>query len=126
MSNIVLVNAGQCGNQLGYSMLRGAYKELASDDGSTAAGTDGHLDSVELDILFRQQSDSKRAPLARCVCLDTEPKAGIMIGISYLQRNTVLPSKFMSISYGLRGNSKSQEQLEIRSCISCVSTRWGW
>lgn len=68
MSNIILVNAGQCGNQLGYSMLDGAYKELRGEIEKEKGFSDN------LEIIFRPQSDARKAPLARCVCLDTEPK----------------------------------------------------
>lgn len=59
-SNIIFVECGQCGNQLGFSMLDTIYAHL-----------DGASDELK-EIVFR--SDSKNRQYARSVCLDTEPK----------------------------------------------------
>ena len=65
MSNVVLVSAGQCGNQLGYNLLSNIYSELSSSDNEL----------LDIDTFFRDYKSSAKKR-ARCVCLDTEPKAG--------------------------------------------------
>ena len=66
-SNVVFVAGGQCGNQLGYTLL----SNIATHLGGTSEGL-SHEDS---DVFFRGQKRRR----ARCVCLDTEPKAGIYL-----------------------------------------------
>jgi len=65
MSNVVLVEVGQCGNQLGYSILDSLYGHLKGSD-----------EELEMETFFRsssrRQGDSKWC--ARAVCIDTEPK----------------------------------------------------
>lgn len=58
----IFVNTGQCGNQLGCSIMDSLYQQL-------------HSDPFEVDAYFRT-SQSKGNPkiVARAVCIDTEPK----------------------------------------------------
>ena len=64
-SNVVFVAGGQCGNQLGYTLLSNISAHLESDISL----------SRESDVFFRGQKTRR----ARCVCLDTEPKAGMYL-----------------------------------------------
>jgi len=72
MSNVVFVHAGQCGNQLGYEMLESLFNHTSDDE------------TNECDMYFRKTTRNKS--IARCVCLDTEPKA-VSISITKAQRN---------------------------------------
>ena len=66
-SNVVFVAGGQCGNQLGYTLLSNISTHLKSDASF----------SQESDVFFRGQKNRR----ARCVCLDTEPKAGMILSV---------------------------------------------
>lgn len=58
----IFVNTGQCGNQLGCSMMDSLYQQLQSDP-------------FEMDAHFRTvQSKGETKTFARAVCIDTEPK----------------------------------------------------
>ena len=60
--SVIFVNAGQCGNQLGYCLLDAL-------DAHSGSGEESCLDSF-----FRESSVSGARPIARAVCIDTEPK----------------------------------------------------
>ena len=68
--SLICVNAGQCGNQLGFDFLNALYDNTARQP-------------VELDMFFREPKSASGKPVARAVCLDTEPKAVL----SCLQRS---------------------------------------
>ena len=72
-ANVVFVAGGQCGNQLGYTLLSNIATHLE--------GTSERFYGEDSDIFFRGQKKRR----ARCVCLDTEPKAGVSISIYVLQ-----------------------------------------
>lgn len=62
----VLVQAGQCGNQLGFETLDTLYRNLAGGD-------DVSVDhEMDMSVFFR--SSSAGVPVARAVLVDTEPK----------------------------------------------------
>jgi tubulin delta len=67
---LILVNAGQCGNQLGFDCLDSLYDNTARDSADQA-------------MFFRESKAAGGKPVARAVCLDTEPKAVL----SCLQRS---------------------------------------
>ena len=58
----VFVETGQCGNQLGFSILDSLFDQLTKN-----------FSEESLDVFFRE-SRSRRRLYARAVCLDTEPK----------------------------------------------------
>ena len=60
---LITVNAGQCGNQVGFEVLNALYEN------TRIAGL------PERDSYFRLSQNENRKPIARAVCLDTEPKA---------------------------------------------------
>lgn len=64
MSNCVFVETGQCGNQLGFSLLDSLFSHLSDCNDENA--------DMPLDTFFHHSSTGK--PTARAVCLDTEPK----------------------------------------------------
>lgn len=75
MSNVIMVQAGQCGNQLGYSLLSSLYHHLNKEKVGERNEVD-FSEAEELETFFRSSSSSRnRKHIARCVCLDTEPKA---------------------------------------------------
>jgi tubulin delta len=57
--SVITVNAGQCGNQLGFDLFNTLYENVAKDP-------------EDLNCFFRRQKNGK--PIVRSVCLDTEPK----------------------------------------------------
>ena len=63
--SFIFCNVGQCGNQLGYSLLNSVHEHLNVD----TAGDD--LESFFRESSTRQNSDRL---VARAVCIDTEPK----------------------------------------------------
>jgi tubulin delta len=67
MSNCIFVETGQCGNQLGFSLFDSLYAHLSPGRLSEGFGED------DLDPYFRHSARNSK-PLARAVCLDTEPK----------------------------------------------------
>jgi hypothetical protein len=62
---MISVNAGQCGNQLGYCIIDSLYDHL-NDENDT-------FDARNLEHFFRR-SEKRKKWVARSVCLDTEPK----------------------------------------------------
>lgn len=66
MANIVFVQTGQCGNQLGYALLDNLYSQLCAGEPAE--------DESNLETLFRVPLSTGQRPVARAVCLDTEPK----------------------------------------------------
>lgn len=62
----VVVQAGQCGNQLGFEALHTLYDNVAPTDDLSAD------QALELSAFFRNSSAGK--PVARAVLVDTEPK----------------------------------------------------
>ena len=66
MSNCVFVETGQCGNQLGYALLDSLYNHLSQHD--------ENCDNNYLETYFRIPYHLSQKPIARAVCLDTEPK----------------------------------------------------
>jgi len=98
-SNCVFIQTGQCGNQLGYSLLDKLYSHLSGTDAAAAVSADPkksqqkstrkhHLDHDEDDGWLQQQLDDgasalekyfrynpvSKKSIARSVSLDTEPK----------------------------------------------------
>jgi hypothetical protein len=59
---LISVNAGQCGNQLGFDFLNSVYDNTARKP-------------EEMEMFFRTPYSAKGKPIARAICLDTEPKA---------------------------------------------------
>ena len=68
MSNCILIEAGQCGNQLGLSIL----DHLNNHHNSQNIGKDGSTISDWDNNNFRINKNGCK--YARAVCLDTEPK----------------------------------------------------
>ena len=68
MSDTILVACGQCGNQLGYSILDSLHTHLASGGDSVSSS------NVELSGFFRSKGARSSDLYARAVCFDTEPK----------------------------------------------------
>ena len=68
-SNVVFVAAGQCGNQLGYSLISNIHRAIVDDGGEKNGG-------INSEVFFRGTNGARSKKQARCVCLDTEPKAG--------------------------------------------------
>jgi tubulin delta len=66
----IFVNAGQCGNQLGYSILDSLYAHL-SCPGINLSEDDRE---EEMNSFFRLSNTKNNRRFARVVCLDTEPK----------------------------------------------------
>jgi hypothetical protein len=56
---MILINAGQCGNQLGYCLIDSVYNHL-------------HENQEELEYFFRKTQSNEL--ISRSICLDTEPK----------------------------------------------------
>lgn len=79
-SSCIFVNAGQCGNQLGYSVLDSLFSHLSSESSSSSNHTqDIWGGDVEMNVnsFFRQSRGTtgrRERMIARAVCLDTEPK----------------------------------------------------
>lgn len=70
LNNFIFINAGQCGNQLGYSLLSHIHAHLMNLD-------DDHPDKENLiSQFFRNSNDQRRHKTlnSRAVCIDTEPK----------------------------------------------------
>ena len=82
MSNVVFVSAGQCGNQLGYSILSKLNEQLSGQQ------EDGSENVMEMDFFFRSSGNSQTKKRARCVCLDTEPKAGMVVAFVHIIRSS--------------------------------------
>ena len=66
MANCIFVETGQCGNQLGFSLLNSLHDHLATLEGDEYAEM--------LETCFHSSSSKDSKPVARAVCLDTEPK----------------------------------------------------
>jgi len=62
---VIFCQAGQCGNQLGFSILDSLYRHLKPSD-----------DADHMETFFRESVSSSRQSrlFARAVCIDTEPK----------------------------------------------------
>jgi len=62
---MICIQAGQCGNQLGFCVLDSLYEHLEE-----------HRDLLPYFFRLRQSGRSQTEPkwVARCVCIDTEPK----------------------------------------------------
>lgn len=86
--SVVFVNAGQCGNQVGFDVIDSIFEHLSSPPDTTASSsppsrTAGRSASSSdaaplhpmdgLDAFFRPSS-STSGYTARAVCVDTEPK----------------------------------------------------
>ena len=65
-SNVILVESGQCGNQVGLEIFRNLHQTIHSNDSNNE-------DDTDQEIFFRQSIKSNKL-YARAVCLDTEPK----------------------------------------------------
>jgi len=92
MSNIVFVNAGQCGNQLGYDVLESLFQNCYDDS--------------EVNTFFRLNQKDKC--IARAICLDTEPKA-VNACLDKAVRNKIWSYEKLGIAYrhGGAGNNWS-------------------
>ena len=66
--SVIFCLAGQCGNQLGYSVLDSLHRHLAGP------AEEGGQASQHIESFFRESSASSTPSLARAVCIDTEPK----------------------------------------------------
>lgn len=69
MSSCILVATGQCGNQLGFTLLDRLYDQLSSINSQK----EFEKYSGDLDIFFRRSRDGSKV-YSRSVSLDTEPK----------------------------------------------------
>jgi len=68
MSNVIFIESGQCGNQVGFDILKNLYNNIESRE--TASDQDDGFD-----VFFRSKSKhGANKHVARAVCLDTEPK----------------------------------------------------
>ncbi len=63
MSALITVNTGQCGNQLGFDLIQSLYDHTIENP-------------QQFETYFRNtNATNETRPIARAVCLDTEPKA---------------------------------------------------
>merc|ERR1712110_319833 len=70
---VVTIQAGQCGNQMGYAFWEAAAKEHGlSPDGSYSGDKDEQLERIE--VFFDETADGKYKPTS--VNFDLEPGAG--------------------------------------------------
>ena len=105
-SNVVFVAGGQCGNQLGYTLLSNIASHLGADSQDPI--------TRESDVFFR----GRRSRRARCVCLDTEPKAGACFVLSCL-----VVSRFFSllVSHFISCSSSHHITSHHITCFACFS-----
>lgn len=61
MNSNIIIEVGQCGNQLGQTLLNHLYNYYITNNATS-----------ELDINFRR--NAKNEIIARAICIDTEPK----------------------------------------------------
>lgn len=71
LSNIIFVESGQCGNQVGYEILQSLYNHTFSNDQDPL---ESNIDDLRLQEVFFRKGMKSNKIYARCVCLDTEPK----------------------------------------------------
>ncbi|XP_060692189.1 tubulin delta chain isoform X2 [Hemiscyllium ocellatum] len=67
--SVVLLQLGQCGNQVGQELL-----ELVSTDGRNDPGRPDSYRAISLERFFRQEAGTDAVPIARAVLVDMEPK----------------------------------------------------
>lgn len=104
--NFIFVETGQCGNQLGYSLLDSLHSQLSSFEDSNARydTADAHCSSEMLDMYFRPPSLRREQRFARAVCLDTEPKV-IHDCMSKSGRQWAIDPKSVAFRHGGAGNN---------------------
>jgi len=69
-TSCILIETGQCGNQLGYTLLDSLYDHISPP--SSRKEFDKYF-NTDTDIFFRKSRDGSKL-YSRSVCLDTEPK----------------------------------------------------
>ncbi|XP_072412163.1 tubulin delta chain isoform X4 [Chiloscyllium punctatum] len=67
--SMVLLQLGQCGNQIGQELL-----ELVNTDGRNDLGRPDSYRAISLERFFRQEAGTDAVPVARAVLVDMEPK----------------------------------------------------
>ncbi|XP_043566931.1 tubulin delta chain-like isoform X4 [Chiloscyllium plagiosum] len=67
--SMVLLQLGQCGNQVGQELL-----ELINTDGRNDLGRPDSYRAISLERFFRQEAGTDAVPVARAVLVDMEPK----------------------------------------------------
>jgi hypothetical protein len=98
--SIILVDAGQCGNQLGYEILDSLFDHFQLESNN---GSDNEFD---FDVYFRS---SKKGHIARAVLLDTEPKViNECVRRSKTQTNWRFDSRSICYRHGGAGNNWAQ------------------
>ena len=103
----VLVQAGQCGNQLGYAILEKLFSHFDDEKLSTSkSNTD-----KQKEIFFRYQDNKKTQIkyIARAVCFDTEPKViNECVRKANINQNWAYDNKSLSYLHGGAGNNWAQ------------------